>query len=75
MAKRKTILTGFEYREASHTRKIHVFDVIGYNRAKNPICGFDVGPLTFPLSPDEVGPIDGNKRICKACLNRSSGVA
>lgn len=77
MAKRRTGLTGLEYRRASHSGKIHVYDVIGYNRSKLPVCGFDPGPMTFPLDPDEVGPIPDitdskADKFCIACLTRST---
>jgi hypothetical protein len=72
MAKRRTTFTGFEFREARGSHRVHVFDVIGYNRSKKPICGKELGAMTFPLTPEEVGPLDIEGRVCKACLNRTT---
>jgi len=74
MAKRKTSLTGLEFRLARSTRIIHIYDVIGYNRQKKPICGCNLGAVTYPLSPEYIGFINPEKRgrICSRCLNHSS---
>jgi len=72
MAKRKTILTGLNFRISRSTGIIHIFNVIGYNQEKKPICGCDPGSLTYPLSPEEVGNInpDEKGRICSRCMNQ-----
>jgi hypothetical protein len=72
MSKRKNSLTGLEFRQARSTRIIHIYDVIGYNRQKKPICGCDPGAVTYPLSPEDIGFINPEEkgRICSRCMNQ-----